>query len=37
VIFDLDRPARGQITIPASPLVAEKVTMRLPLAPPAPR
>ena len=30
VTFDLDRPTRGVITIPASPLLAEKATMNLP-------
>jgi hypothetical protein len=37
VTFDLDRPTRGLITIPASPLLAEKATMALPPAAPAPR
>ena len=37
VTFDLDRPTRGVITIPASPLLAEKATMSLPPAAPAPR
>ena len=37
VTFDLDRPTRGFITIPATPLLAEKATMRLPPAAPAPR
>jgi hypothetical protein len=32
VTFDLDRPTRGFITIPASPLLAEKATMSLPPA-----
>jgi len=36
VTFDLDRPTRGLITIPASPLLAEKRTMSLPPAAPAP-
>jgi hypothetical protein len=36
VTFDLDRPTRGLITIPASPLLAEKATMTLPPAAPAP-
>ena len=36
VTFDLDRPTRGLITIPASPLLAEKATMSLPPAAPAP-
>jgi hypothetical protein len=37
VTFDLDRPTRGFITIPASPLLAEKATMSLPPAAPPPR
>lgn len=37
VTFDLDRPTRGLITIPATPLLAEKATMSLPPAAPAPR
>jgi hypothetical protein len=37
VTFDLDRPTRGFITIPATPLLAEKATMSLPPAAPAPR
>jgi hypothetical protein len=37
VTFDLDRPTRGLITVPASPLLAEKVTMSLPPAAPPPR
>ena len=37
VTFDLDRPTRGLITIPASPLLAEKATMSLPPAAPPPR
>jgi hypothetical protein len=37
VTFDLDRPTRGVITIPASPLLAEKATMSLPPAAPPPR
>ena len=37
VTFDLDRPTRGLITIPATPLLAEKETMSLPPAAPAPR
>ena len=37
VTFDLDRPTRGLITIPSTPLVAEQATMRLPPAAPAPR
>lgn len=37
VTFDLDRPTRGLIKIPATPLVAEKATMSLPPAAPAPR
>ena len=35
--FDLDRPTRGLITIPATPLLAEKATMSLPPAAPPPR
>ena len=37
VTFDLDRPTRGMIEIPATPLLAEKATMSLPPAAPAPR
>jgi len=37
VTFDLDRPTRGLITIPATPLLNEKATMSLPPAAPAPR
>jgi hypothetical protein len=37
VTFDLDRPTRGFITIPAAPLLAEKATMSLPPAAPPPR
>jgi hypothetical protein len=37
VTFDLDRPTRGLITVPAAPLLAEKATMNLPPAAPAPR
>ena len=37
VTFDLDRPTRGLITVPAAPLLAEKATMSLPPAAPAPR
>jgi hypothetical protein len=37
VTFDLDRPTRGLITIPDSPLLAEKATMSLPPAAPSPR
>lgn len=37
VTFDLDRPTRGLIEIPAAPLLAEKATMSLPPAAPAPR
>jgi hypothetical protein len=37
VTFDLDRPTRGLIQIPATPLVALKATMSLPPAAPAPR
>jgi len=36
VTFDLDRPTRGFIEIPATPLLAEKATMSLPPAAPAP-
>jgi hypothetical protein len=36
VTFDLDRPTRGLIRIPASPLLAEQATMSLPPAAPAP-
>ena len=36
VTFDLDRPTRGLIQIPATPLLAEKVTMSLPPAAAAP-
>jgi hypothetical protein len=36
ITFDLDRPTRGLITIPAAPLIAEKATMSLPPAAPAP-
>jgi hypothetical protein len=36
VTFDLDRPTRGLIQIPATPLLAEKATMSLPPAAPAP-
>ena len=36
VTFDLDRPTRGLITVPATPLIAEKATMRLPPAAAAP-
>lgn len=36
VTFDLDRPTRGLIQVPATPLVALKVTMSLPPAAPAP-
>lgn len=35
VIFDLDRPTRGLIQVPATPLLAEKATMSLPPAAPA--
>ena len=35
VTFDLDRPTRGLISIPATPLLAEKATMSLPPAAPA--
>jgi hypothetical protein len=37
VTFDLDRPTRGLITVPAAPLLAEKATMSLRPAAPAPR
>ena len=37
VTFDLDRPTRGLIKVPATPLLAEKATMSLPPAAPAPR
>ena len=37
VTFDLDRPTRGVIHVPATPLLAERATMRLPPAAPAPR
>jgi hypothetical protein len=37
VTFDLDRPTRGMITVPATPLLAEREVMRLPPAAPAPR
>lgn len=37
VTFDLDRPTRGLIKVPATPLIAEAATMRLPPAAPAPR
>jgi hypothetical protein len=37
VTFDLDRPTRGFITIPATPLLAVKATMSLPPAAPPPR
>jgi hypothetical protein len=37
VTFDLDRPTRGLIKVPATPLTAEGATMRLPPAAPAPR
>ena len=36
VTFDLDRPTRGLITVPATPLIAERATMILPPAAPAP-
>ena len=36
VTFDLDRPTRGLIKVPATPLLAEKVTMSLPAAARAP-
>ena len=37
VTFDLDRPTRGLIKVPATPLIAERATMSLPPAAPAPR
>jgi hypothetical protein len=37
VTFDLDRPTRGFIEVPATPLLAEKATMSRPPAAPAPR
>ena len=37
VTFDLDRPTRGLIKVPATPLVAERATMSLPPAAAAPR
>ena len=37
VTFDLDRPTRGLIEVPATPLLAEKATMSQPPAAPAPR
>ena len=37
VTFDLDRPTRGMITVPATPLLAEKAVMSFPPAAPAPR
>ena len=37
VTFDLDRPTRGLIKVPDTPLLAEKATMSLPPAAPAPR
>ena len=36
VSFDLDRPTRGAITVPAAPLVAVRASMALPPAAPAP-
>ena len=36
VTFDLDRPTRGLIKVPATPLLAEKATMRFEPAAPAP-
>ena len=36
VTFDLDRPTRGMITVPATPLVATRASMELPPAAPAP-
>jgi len=37
VTFDLDRPTRGLIEVPATPLLAERATMSVPPAAPAPR
>jgi hypothetical protein len=37
VTFDLDRPTRGLIEVPAAPLIAERATMSLPPAATAPR
>ena len=37
ITFDLDRPTRVLIQIPATPLLAERATMSLPPAAPAPR
>ena len=37
VTFDLDRPTRGLIKVPAAPLLAERATMSLPPAAPPPR
>ena len=36
VTFDLDRPTRGLITVPDTPLVNERAVMALPPAAPAP-
>lgn len=36
VTFDLDRPTRGMITVPATPLIATRASMDLPPAAPAP-
>lgn len=36
ITFDLDRPTRGLIEVPATPLLAERATMDLPPAAPAP-
>jgi hypothetical protein len=36
VTFDLDRPTRGLITVPSTPLVTERASMQLPPAAPAP-
>lgn len=36
VTFDLDRPTRGLITVPATPRINEGATMSLPPAAPAP-
>jgi hypothetical protein len=37
VTFDLDRPTRGMITVPATPLIAQQAAMSLPPAAPAAR
>jgi hypothetical protein len=36
ITFDLDRPTRGLIEVPATPLLAERATMSMPPAAPAP-